>query len=69
METLTAAAYAPGRVGGPASYRGAGEDAGSVRQVTGVTDVLQHRAHREGFPVGFREVYPAVLDHAWPHTS
>lgn len=69
MEILTAAAYAPRWIGGPSSYCGAGEDAGSIGQVTSVTDVLQHRAHREGLPVGFCEVDPAVLDHVWPHTS
>lgn len=40
MEALTAAAYALRRFGGPAAYCGAGEDAGSVRQVTRVTAVL-----------------------------
>jgi len=57
------------RVRGPASDCAAGEDAGSVWQVTRVTAVLQYCAHREGAPVGFCEVYPAVLDHIGPHTS
>ena len=57
------------RFRGPASQCGAGKDAGSVWQVTRVTAVLQYCAHRERAPVGFCEVYPAVLDHIWPHTS
>lgn len=69
MEALTAAAYALRRFRGPATYCGAREDAGSVRQVTRVTAVLQYCAHWKGSPVGFCEVYPAVLDHVWPHTS
>lgn len=57
------------RFRGPASQCGAGKDAGSVWQVTRVTAVLQYCAHRERAPVGFCKVYPAVLDHIWPHTS
>jgi len=57
------------RFRGPAAQCGAGEDAGSVGQVTGVTAVLQHCAHRERAPVGFCEVHPAVLDHIRPHAS
>lgn len=62
-------AYTVRRVGGPSSQCGAGEDVGSIWQVTRVTAVLQYCTYREGSPVGFCEVYPAVLDHVWPHAS
>lgn len=66
---LTTTAYTLRRFRGPSSYCSASENAGSIWQVTGVTAVLQNRAHREQAPVRVCEVYPAVLDHVWPHTS
>lgn len=66
---LTTTTYALRGFGGPPSYCGASEDAGSVWQIAGVTAVLQNCTHREQAPVGVCEVYPAVLDHVWPHTS
>lgn len=68
-DILTTTAYTLRGFRGPASHCSAGEDAGSVWQVTRVTAILQYGAHRKGAPVGFCEVYPAVLDHIWPHAS
>lgn len=68
-EYLTTTANATWRLRGPVSHWGAGEDGGSLSQVTRITGILQHCAHRERTPVGFCQVDPAVLDHVWPHTS
>lgn len=65
---FTVSADTARRFRGPVSQRGAGEEAWSVRQVTGVTAVLQYCSHRERAPVRIRQISRAMLDGRGPYT-
>jgi len=66
---FTITAYTARRFRGPVFQTGAGEEAGSLQQVTRVTAVLKDCAHREQAPVSVCQISWAVLHHRGSYTT